>query len=221
MTFRMPSRKQRRLLVKALREYQSNVNLAAGFLTGRGIGKQVAHKWGLGVAVSPAPSHELLAGRLVIPYVNKAEDSPVTGLTGRCLHDHDCDTEGHRKYMQLPNQPTFLFNAAALDDQRASTVHVCEGELDAILLSEVLSDPVVAVSGVDKWEPHWVAHFRGWERVVVWPDGDKAGKQMASLWSRKIMCDVVSMPAGQDVTSLYLTEGIEALRELAGGNDDD
>ena len=218
LVFRMPSLKFRRSLAEALATYQANLDLAVGFLAARGITREVAEKWGLGVATSPMPSHEALAGRLVIPYMNKAAD-PVIGLTGRCIQDHDCASEGCRKYMQLSNQPTFIFNVAALDCQRATTVHVCEGELDTILLSEVLSEPVVGVSGADKWEPHWVAHFRGWDRVVLWPDADKAGKQMASTWSRKITCDVVSLPPGHDVTSLYLAEGADALRELAGGGD--
>lgn len=213
--FRMPSARQRRLLAKAQTQYAESLTWADGFLKGRGLTRDVAQKWGLGVVTSPLPSHERFTGQLCIPYLNKAG---VIGLKFRCIQPHDCKESDHRKYDQPDTQVQYLYNVLALETE-SQVVHVTEGELDTIVLSEVLGEPVVGVPGVDHWHPHWAAHFAGFDRVVVWPDGDKAGKGMASLWTKKVGAELIGLPDGHDVTSLFVEQGGEALQQLYRGDD--
>lgn len=224
-TFKLPSARQRKLLAKAQTVYQKDLSLAAGFLSARGISILDATEWGFGVVNSPEPSHERMTGMLCIPYYNM---KGIIALKFRCMGDHDCKAEGHRKYDQPDNQTQFLYNLPALE-KHERTAHVCEGELDARILGKVmasrvvhavLAEPVVGVPGVDVWQAHWPAHFHGFERVVIWPDGDKAGRAMANTWSRKIGAEVVPMPTGQDVTSIYLESGAKGLLELYEGDSD-
>lgn len=209
-TFRLPSQRQRRSLAKAQKQYANNLSLAVGFLSARGIPELWGLKWGLGVAVSPLPSHERFQGRLCIPYHNKAG---VVALKFRCMQPHDCKQEGHSKYDQPAGQTQFLFNATVLDTP-SQVAHVTEGEMDALVLSEVLAQPVVGVPGVDHWHPHWVAHFRAFERVVLWQQGDKAGRGMGVTWGRKVGAELVELPEGHDVNSFYLEFGGGALKRL-------
>lgn len=212
---RMPSSAQMKSLEKAVSNYSKNLLTASGFLADRKLlDLEVLDRWRLGVVEEPEPGHEIYTGRLAIPYMNKAG---VIGLKFRCLSDHECKAEGHEKYLALPGQPVFLFNVVACDST-ADTIHVTEGELDAICLSRVFPDePVVGCPGSGQWQPHWPAHFRGFERVLVWPDGDKAGNHMADKWRKEIpAAECVRVPRGQDVCSLYSSEGVEIFRVLAG-----
>lgn len=165
----------------------------------------------LGVVSSPEPGWDRYVGRLAIPYFDRL--GPV-GFTFRCLRDHNCKEDNCPKYLQMEGQEVGFFNVLALDSD-ADTVHVCEGEIDAITLAQVVTDPVLALSGVSKWKPHFPYHLSGFERVVVWCDGDKAGKSMGAAFRQHISnSDVVNMPAGDDVNSLFCGKGAEAVRAL-------
>lgn len=215
---RMPSVKQRRLLERAATKYQQQVQLASGYLGARGITREVATRWRLGVCSIPEPGHEVGAGRLVIPYLNRAG---VMGLKFRCIQAHDCKAEQCPKYLAPLGQEAYLFNVLAVESD-ASTIHVTEGELDAVVLCEALAEPVVGVAGASVWKPHHPWHFRGFERVLVWGDGDKAGRDWARMLHKELStAEVVMMPEGHDVNSLFVTSGAEALRKLAGDDGDD
>jgi DNA primase len=214
--FRLPSQRQRRSLAKAQKQYATNRTLASGFLNARGIGDEWAERWGLGVVTSPLPSHERFRGRLCIPYRNR---SGVIGLKFRCLNMHDCKTEGHGKYDQPAGQTQSLFNILAVD-RSEQEIHVTEGEMDCIVLSEVLGQPVVGVPGVDQWHDHWVTHFRGFDQVILWQHGDKAGRAMGVTWGQRVGVELVELPLGHDVNSYYVEFGpakLKALYEEATG----
>jgi DNA primase len=113
-------------------------------------------------------------------------------------------------------QEDYLFNVVATDST-ADTIHLTEGELDALVLAEVLGEPVVGIPGAAKWARHWVFHFQSFRRVLLWPDGDKAGRDMANRVRKELpQIDVVQMPSGHDVNSVYSELGPETLRGLAG-----
>jgi hypothetical protein len=135
------------------------------------------------------------------------------------MQDHNCKDEGHSKYDQPAGQTQFLFNVSAVDGKE-QTIHVAEGEMDALVLSEVLGEPVVGVPGVDHWHDHWPAHFAGFGRIVLWQQGDKAGRTMGSLWGRKLGAELVELPTGHDVNSYYLEVGDAGIRQLNGGDDE-
>lgn len=215
---RMPSRKLRRSLEKATLEYEKNRDLATSYLSARGIDPLVAEKWRLGVVASPEPGHEHAAGRLSIPYTNRLG---VIGLKFRCLIGHDCKAEKCPKYLQPLGQEDYLFNVLDVDEE-GDTLHVTEGELDAIVLKAVLGEPVCGVAGATKWREHYPWHYKGWSRVLVWPDGDKAGDDLGSRFRKEVpAAEIVPMPQGHDITSLYVELGAEAIQKLAGKDDED
>jgi DNA primase len=156
-------------------------------------------------------------GRLSIPYSNRLG---VIGIKFRCLSEHNCKAEQCPKYLSPLGQELYLYNVTAVEDE-ASTVHITEGELDAVVLTETLGEPVVGVPGTSAWRPHHPWHFRGFERVLVWPDGDKAGVDWARMLRKELpAAEIVTMPDGHDVTSLYVEAGVETIRRLAGEDEE-
>jgi len=136
------------------------------------------------------------------------------GFTFRCIREHYCKEDNCPKYLQMDGQEVGFFNVLSLDSDE-EVAHVCEGEIDAITLSQVVSGPVLALSGVSKWKPHFPYHLTGFDRVVVWADGDKAGQSMAATFRQHVSnADIVQMPTGEDVNSLFCTKGPDALRAL-------
>jgi len=210
---KMPGVKQLRLLERATAKYQESLPLASTYLRGRGIDLFTAELWRLGVVSQPEPGHEAMIGRLCIPYVNRLG---VIAHKFRCMADHDCKTENCAKYLGLLGQEAYLFNVVATDDC-GSTIHITEGELDAIVLTSVLGEPVVGVPGADAWRPYTPWHFRGYDSVFVWADGDRAGKNFARAVKDSVgTAEIVAMPNGHDVNSLYLEVGAEGIRKLCG-----
>lgn len=210
---RMPSAGQLKLLEKATTKYQDHLGSAATYLESRGITPESALAARLGVVTSPEPGHEAAEGRLSIPYTNKLG---VIGLKFRCVAGHDCKAEKCPKYFIPNGQEEYLYGIVDADAD-ADTLHITEGELDRIVLKQVLDEPVIGLPGASVWAPHHPWHLKGWPRVLCWPDGDKAGQDMV----RRIRKDVqslesVPMPSGHDVNSLFLEQGAEAIRRLAG-----
>ncbi len=214
---RMPSAKQRKSLERATARYQTTLTQAAGYLEQRGISLAMAEAARLGVCSEPEVGHEASLGRLSIPYINKAG---VIGIKFRCMQTHICKEHNCPKYLAPLGQDIYLYNILAVEAD-ASTIHITEGELDALVLAHVLSEPAVGVPGASSWKGHHPWHFRGFERVLVWADGDKAGQDLARLLRKEISAaEIVTMPDRHDVNSLYATQGPEALRKLAGEDDE-
>jgi hypothetical protein len=201
-------------LERATKKYQETLGYAIGYLGDRGITQDTAMAARLGVAVSPEPGHEHAINRLVIPYEDKRG---VYALKFRCLAHEDCKPDGCTKYLGISGQETSLYGV--LDtDSTADTIHITEGELDRLILRQVFPDePVVALPGSNAWKPHHVFHFSGFERVLVWADGDKAGEKLASDIRRSVRsAETIAMPSGKDVTDVFLESGADVLRGMAG-----
>lgn len=210
---RMPSGRQLKSLERATEKYQTEVETARTYLEGRGFTAATILAARLGVVTSPEPGHEHAQGRLSIPYVNKLG---VIGLKFRCIVGHDCKAESCPKYIIPVGQDEYLYGVLDADAD-ADTLHITEGELDRWILKQVLGEPVIGLPGASVWAAHHPWHLKGWPRVVSWADGDKAGQDM----NRRIRKDVqhlecVPMPSGHDVNSLFLEQGAEAIRRLAG-----
>lgn len=196
---------------KALSQWMDSLDLAAPYLVSRGIGPSAAERFRLGVVACAEPPYDRYQGRLAIPYMDRM--GPV-GFTFRCIEGHDCKELGCPKYLQLEGQEVGLFNVLSLDSDE-EVAHLCEGEIDAITLSQIVPGPVVAISGVAKWKPHFPYHFTGFERVVVWADGDAAGAKMATMVRQAVgNADVVEMASGEDVNSVFCWKGPDAIHAM-------
>lgn len=155
----------------------------------------------------------MFTGRLTIPYIDRMG---VYGMKFRCLQLHDCKAVDCPKYLTLPGQELGLYNVLSLD-RAGSAVHICEGEIDAIILSQVFpDDPVLGIPGAALWRNHFPFHLAAFERVVIWPDGDAAGKAMADVFRKHIReLETMPIPKGMDVNTVFLEHGAAWFHEAA------
>lgn len=197
---------QRKSLARALDTYQM-VDEGLEYLADRGIDREAALSAGLGVVRDPLPGHDHLVGRLAIPYLTPA--GPVN-YNFRCMHDHKCKDHGHAKYMMWSGLPVNLYNVTALHSAGQS-IAAAEGELDA-LSSTLAGIPCVGISGATKWQDHWRNVFEDFSNVYAWQEGDDAGKKFGDRMVSEVGAIRVALPDGQDVNSIWVASGAEALR---------
>lgn len=180
------------------------------YLQDRGFTKATVERFKLGVVTDPAPGHEHFEGRLAIPYLTPA--GPV-GMRFRCLKDHDCKAAKCPKYLGVKGAKSRMFNARTVL-RAGDTVGITEGELDAITL-EQCGIPAVGIPGVRNWQDHYPLILEGFEHIRVLGDGDEAGRDWNDVMVTRLPDAVaVDMPDGEDVNSLFLSQGADTLRAL-------
>lgn len=193
------SASQRESLTKAAKHYHSALEVAEGYLLARGLTIGQATRMGLGVVQEPLTGHEQYRGRLSIPYVTK---SGVVDLRFRSL-----DPSVEPKYMGLTGATTHLYNVGALF-KAASFISICEGEIDTITMDCAVGIPAVGVPGVNNWKPHYTRLFADFEHVFLFADGDSAGTDFAKSLAKELNnLTIVQMPDGEDVNSMYQSQG--------------
>ena len=176
---------------------------------------------------SPAPSLRHYAGRLVIPSLGPADNAYDVAF--RCIRDHgfsasgeplDCKAAECPKYLFLPGVDKRLYNLRALA-RAGGVIDITEGQLDAATL-EACGLYAVGVPGAHSWHRHHRRLFQGFDRVRVWGDGDAAGREFAKHVAEALPgADVMMVEWGQDINSMYVSEGREAILAIAEGEQDD
>jgi DNA primase len=173
--------------------------------------EEIGNPWMLGLVAQPDPEHEGFAGRLAIPYTTPRGPGPV-GMKFRCLRHTDCKAVDCPKYLAHTGMGQRLYNVGAFQVE-SDTIGITEGEFDAIVASEA-GIPSVAVPGVKGWHDAWQFCFEGYSRVLVFGDGDDAGRPFAEKICALVQnAQVVHFPDGHDVTSFVIEHGADALRE--------
>jgi len=154
-------------------------------------------------------------GWLSIPYLTAL--GMCVGVKFRRLDD------GKPKYGAPTGQKGHLFNVVDVTIDSPSIV-VCEGELDAVVVSGLIGIPAVGVPGVQAWKPHFVKLFTGYDTVYVVGDNDikDDGTNPGAEFSRRVSQEVmnsriVSLPASMDINDYYLTYGKDEALKLFGG----
>lgn len=206
------SNSQRSYLKEAAIRYHNDLHgsPADEYLTRRGIAGQ--KKFMLGYVHTPSAGHEQYKNFLSIPYLRKSYEHgwSVVSIRFRCIQDHE--HVGHGKYMTVAGDRPRLFNTYALL-QPSQTVAISEGEIDAITATAA-GIPTVGVPGANNWQDHYPELFYGYKDVYVLADGDEAGRHFANTIAGALPnTKIIAMPPGQDVNSLVLAEGKEALLE--------
>ena len=205
------SASQREALEEATTAYQAAVTPdAARYLLARGINRNAAATFRLGVVADPLPGHERFHGFLSIPYLD-AHGHPLT-MRFRCIAEHDHRAHGHGKYMSVTGEPARVYNIGAIhhaDDE----LHVAEGEFDAQVLT-LHGMPAVAIPGVHAWSNHHRRMLAGFSRVWVWGDPDDAGADFITRVSRSLRSAKGVRLRHGDVTDTYLAGGADALHAL-------
>jgi len=201
------SKSQRELLAKATENYEGSLSEALPYLASRGITEATARTFRLGFVANPETGHELYQGKLAIPYLTPAG---VIDIRFRSLN-----ADSGPKYLSRPGATTHIYNIQALSQDTGMLV-VCEGEIDTIIATQV-GFTAVGLPGANNWKPYYSRVLDGWEKIMLFCDGDNAGREMAKTISRELdNVFPVFMPDNQDVNDVFLTEGAEGLRKRVG-----
>lgn len=186
-------------------------------MASRGLSREQAIGLRLGMCVEPySQEHSRFRGMLCLPYLTP---SGVVALKFRQMEPGRTP-----KYNAPSGQGVRLYNVAALHS-RGDTVAVCEGELDAAVMTEVVGIPAVGVPGVEAWQSHFSRCFADYERVLVIADADipKDGKEPPGRrHAERVVKEIgssarlVMPPLGHDLGSWVLEAGADAVREVCG-----
>lgn len=205
----------RNSLGSAAETFHQNISYdAVTYLHGRGISTDAIVDFKLGTVTSQVSGYADYEGMISIPY--------LTTRGGTCAikvrQDHDCGPDcGHQKYLQAAGTGR-IYNTPAMDvADPLGYVGICEGELDAIILSHACGIPTVGVPGIDHWShhPEWPLMFRGYRRVLVFRDNDEAGLRLATQIRKALdTAEIVVLPA-KDATLSYLSVGRDEIRRIA------
>ncbi len=161
----------------------------------------------LGFVANPETGHEIYQGKLAIPYITP---SGVIDIRFRSLNN-----DNGPKYLSRPGATTHIYNIGALT-QDSSMLVVCEGEIDTIIATQV-GFTAVGLPGANNWKPYYSRVLDGWDKIMLFCDGDNAGREMAKTISRELdNVFPVFMPDNQDVNDVFLTEGADGLRRRVG-----
>lgn len=204
----VPPNATKRLLEENSLAYTRQMNTAGvQYLTDRGIGKQTALYFQIGMVVDPLPGDDLFRGRLSIPYISP---SGVVAVKYRALDNSE------PKYLTSSGATMKrLYNTRVLLDPHL-TVYLCEGELDTITAAQA-GLPAVGIPGINQWEKRFARAFRN-RRVVVLADGDDSGQGLG--FAEKVMADVDSCGIvlfdGTDVNKFFVDYGKDKLLEKVG-----
>lgn len=204
------STSQKEMLEEAVASYQEHMTPeAASYLLKRGIGRDEALAFRLGVVVDPAPGHEKYRGMLAIPYLGR-DGQPLT-VRFRCMVEHNHRDYFHGKYNTIKDDIPRMFNIGAIH-RAGEEIHVCEGELDAIILNK-LGLPAVAIPGANMWFGRHRRMLAGFNRVWVWSDPDDAGAELLGKITRALK-SAKAVRLRADVTDTYLAHGAEHVLSL-------
>lgn len=204
-------------MAEAVLRYSSYLDLAAPYLVSRGITQETAIEFRLGYVADPFPAHRLWEGRICLPY--SAADGSVSNIKARCVEAHDCSDLKHPKYMGESNIDPALYNVTALlsNDE---VLYVTEGEMDCIILHQ-MGLAAVGYAGTNSWRTVFNrAIGPDWDRIVVVADGDTPGREAAKRVAKELSAEVLDLPDGEDVGSLYVRHGEQFLRQYMGITND-
>ncbi|AGK87531.1 DNA primase [Mycobacterium phage HINdeR] len=208
------SESQKDFLREATSRYHASLpgSPAEEYLGTRGLTSEAARpkvdRFRLGYVADPLPGHEMFRGMLAIPYLRWSQEHGwcVVSIRYRRLDNEK------PKYMTAPGDQTWLYNTIALIKE-APEVAITEGEIDAIT-SQVCGIPSVGVPGANNWKPYMRELFLGYQTVYILADGDDAGALFANTVAKSLPNSrVIPMPPGEDVNSLVIGRGKQALLE--------
>lgn len=184
--------------------YQAALADVTPYLTDRGIDHDTAVRLRLGAVKDPISGHEHVVGRLAIPSL---------GLGGVPYAMRFRAIRGEEpKYLGTPGE-TRLYNLWAVYEA-GSTICITEGEIDSITL-EQCGYPSVGVTGANAWKRHHPRIFAGFSRVLVFGDGDTAGRGFARTLTESMRQAIsVPLPDGEDINSLFVAGGVDAINDL-------
>ncbi|MCV7016764.1 DNA primase (bacterial type) [Mycolicibacterium aichiense] len=202
------SESQRAYLWEATTQYRKSLpgSPADEYLASRGVAR--VPQFGLGFVADPLPGHEMYRGCLSIPYMRWSQwrGWSVASIRFRRLDGRD------PKYMTVAGDRPRIYNTAALT-RYSRDMAICEGEIDTIT-AELSGIPSVGLAGAQMWKPYMRELFLGYRIVNILADGDDSGMDFARQVAKTLPnARIIPMPDGEDVNSLVITRGKDALLE--------
>lgn len=196
--------------------------------------KRIIDKYDLGLVVKPVNSaDQRFTGMLSIPYIT---ESGIKGIRFRNLNG------SKPKYAQHTGQTARLYNTRAYFTDKTA-IGIAEGEIDAIVATEILGVPTLGIAGAEMWTAHhrvWAPGFKNFPTVWVFTDGDaeqtvtrageefrfrpgeELGKAIQSSLGFKAV--IITCPEGEDVSSMVASgrnqELLNQMKEEADEYDD-
>ena len=199
------TKEQRSSLEEKTRRFQKNLYLAGEYLAGRGITEDTAVSARLGVVDGAVQGDPHAKGvRLSIPYLTRAG---VVDIRYRCLRPHDCGEENCPKYLGGAGDSPRIYGVGNLVSA-GSWICVTEGELDSLILTQ-LGYPAVGFPGASSWKRHWRRVFEDFSRIIVFGDGDDAGRKFVARIREEFPAAVEAVPMDwkKDVNDMFLEKG--------------
>lgn len=126
---------------------------------------------------------DALGGMVSIPYLVSGHPVAIRGRTWPMTEEDFCHWQGETyktppgKYKTCAGTKARLFNTDAAWD--TNTLVLCEGELDAIVLTEA-GFPAVGVPGAGSWQDGWDDYLTHVRRALLVFDRDQAGEKAAN-----------------------------------------
>lgn len=188
----MLTKQQRETLEVQANHYHAQLDQVIGYLESRGISRSTCDEFRLGFVGEPLSGDEGYQGRISIPYI---KPSGVVDIRFRATENSAA------KYLSRPGSDVHLYNTSALLSAHDS-IAITEGEFDCLILHQLGID-AVGVPGVHNWQDEWRRLFNGFRRVVIFGDGDDAGKKFSAKLARQLRGIAVHMPDDMDVTDVY------------------
>lgn len=201
------------------RQYHKQLNeKALSYLHGRGLSMQTVDSCRIGYVDDPPVGHEIYAGRIAIPILKRLA---VVGFQFRCIEDHRCKDFKHAKYLTDGGQ--WLYNTAALDIP-GDTLGICEGGINAYVLTYECGIPTLGFPGTESWKGHpwWIDITKGHRKVLVFADNDSSNEKNPGMRvAHQILKDIprarlVTLPEDSDPNSCYLDYGREEIYKRSG-----
>jgi len=174
------------------------------YLNEHGIGeREIAERYMLGYVETPLRGDDRFMWSLSIPYLTRA------GVKSIKYRNVEMNSSGN-KFDQPSGQQARLYNTAAYfiaDD----VVGITEGEIDAITATERLQIPTMGIPGAEVWRGKteiWGPLFKDFRQVIIFADGDDAGKRMAYIVAETIgmRARIIQCPDGEDVSSMVFAD---------------
>lgn len=117
------------------------------------------------------------------------------------------------KYTQVAGGIVGIFNSDALLSARRCII--CEGEIDAMLLSQLGYVAVTSTGGAGTWKSEWARHFTHIPEIIILFDNDEAGRNGERLVRASMRrAEIVHLPdAVKDVGELFTNGMLNWLEE--------
>ena len=140
-------------------------------------------------------------GGVAIPYITREKE----------LHAvrYRLALEGENRFRWREGDTPILYGLWRLPEWGdADTIYLCEGESDTWTLWEV-DLPALGIPGASMWKPEWWRELDGFQRIVLIPDTDKAGAELAQKLANTCPFDLTNR-----VYVLRLPDGVKDVNEL-------